>query len=220
MGDATRKADLYDQFARVGKALASGSRLQLLDLIAQGERTVDSLARACELGLTTASAHLQTLKRAGLVSTRRDGTRIYYRLAGDDVAVLYAALRGVAQEHIADTERARVAYLGTDTEAVQWDELMRRVQDGTAIVLDVRPREEYVAGHIPGAISIPLEDLADRFTALPSDREVVAYCRGRYCVLAHEAVRLLRSRGRAASRLADGMLEWRLEGRPVTTEAA
>ncbi|MFI0446642.1 ArsR/SmtB family transcription factor [Actinomadura sp. 6N118] len=219
MGGPERKVALYDQFARVGKALSNGMRLQLLDLIAQGERTVDSLARTAGLGLTTTSAHLQVLKRAGLVHTRRDGTRVYYSLAGDDVAMLYASIRDVAQQHIADTEHARLAYLGDETEAVSRDELMNRVREGTVIVLDVRPREEYKAGHIPGAISIPLEELSEHLSGLPSDREIVSYCRGSYCVLAHDAVRLLRGEGRVAARLADGMLEWRLSGQPVSTDA-
>ncbi|HEX6472836.1 MAG TPA: metalloregulator ArsR/SmtB family transcription factor [Streptosporangiaceae bacterium] len=220
MADVRLKGELYDQFARVGKALASGVRLQLLDLIAQGERTVDSLSRACELGLTTTSAHLQILKREGLVSTRRQGTRVYYSLAGDDIAVLYAMVRDVAHKYIADTEQARVAYIGTDTEPVARDELMRRVQEGSVIVLDVRPREEYLAGHIPGALSIPVDVLPDHLSSLPADREIVAYCRGSYCVLAHEAVRLLHRHGRVARPLAEGMLEWRLSGMPVATEAA
>ncbi|MEU3250155.1 metalloregulator ArsR/SmtB family transcription factor [Streptomyces sp. NPDC006997] len=218
--EADLKGDLYEQFARVGKALGSGKRLELLDLIAQGERTVDALARAAGLGLTTASAHLQTLKRAGVVTTRREGTRVYYRLAGDDVAALYVLLRGVAQRHLAETERARAAYLGAGTEAVGRDELLARAEEGSVVVLDVRSHEEYAAGHIPGALSVPLAELDERLAALPPDREVVAYCRGGYCVLAYDAVRLLRSHGRRARRLADGMLEWRVAGLPVAVGAA
>jgi rhodanese-related sulfurtransferase len=217
MGDRDAKTALFEQFARVGKALASGKRLELLDLLAQGERTVDGLARAAELGLTTASAHLQTLRQANLVSTRREGTKIYYRLAGPDVAVLYALVRTVASTHLPDVEAARVAYLGPDTEEVTREELVRRAETGTVVVLDVRPREEYDAGHIPGAISIPVEDLPGRLAELPADQEIVAYCRGTYCVLAHEAVHLLTEHGRQASRLAEGMLEWRLADLPVAT---
>ncbi|UJW29954.1 metalloregulator ArsR/SmtB family transcription factor [Saccharothrix sp. AJ9571] len=217
MGDRGAKTALFDQFARVGKALGSGKRLELLDLLAQGERTVESLARAAELGLTTASAHLQTLKQANLVTTRRDGTKIYYRLAGDDVAALYALVQAVAVEHLADVEAARAAYLGSETEEVTREELLRRVRSGGATVIDVRPREEYAAGHIPGAVSIPLEDLAERLAELPLDQEIVAYCRGAYCVFAHDAVRLLIAAGRPARRLADGMLEWRLADLPVAT---
>jgi rhodanese-related sulfurtransferase/DNA-binding transcriptional ArsR family regulator len=220
VGGAGLKAELFETFARVGKALSSGKRLELLDLIAQGERTVDSLARTAGLGLTSASAHLQALKRAGLVNTRREGTRVYYRLAGDDVAELYASLRDVAEAHIADTEHARVAYLGACTEAVAREELLSLVQKDAVVVLDVRPREEYAAGHIPGAMSIPLEELEDRLNELPDDLEVVAYCRGAYCVLAHDAVRLLHANGRTARRLQAGMLEWRLNALPIEADAA
>ena len=214
MGERAAKTALFDQFARVGKALASGKRLELLDLLAQGERTVEALARTAELGLTTASAHLQILKQANLVGTRRDGTKIYYRLAGTDVAALYALVRSVAGAHLPDVETARAAYLGTDTEQITRDELLRRADSGTT-VLDVRPHEEYAAGHIPGAISVPLDELPDRLAELPADQEIVAYCRGAYCVLAHDAARLLNAAGRPARRLADGMLEWRLADRPV-----
>jgi rhodanese-related sulfurtransferase/DNA-binding MarR family transcriptional regulator len=221
MGDPARKAALYDAFAQTGKALGSGKRLELLDLLAQGERTVDALARAAGLNLTTASAHLQTLKQAGLVATRRDGVRIHYRLAGDDVAALYALLRQVAQTHQAAVEPARTAYLGADdAEAVDRDALVARAREGGIVLLDVRPAEEYAAGHIPGAISIPVDELADRIAELPADAEVVAYCRGAYCVLAHDAVRLLGARGRKAVRLTDGMLEWRLADLPVDSGAA
>ncbi|MBT2446574.1 metalloregulator ArsR/SmtB family transcription factor [Streptomyces sp. ISL-43] len=220
MGDATRKAALYDAFARTGKALSSGKRLELLDLLAQGERTVDALARAAGLNLTTASAHLQTLKQAGLVATRREGVRIHYRLAGDDVASLYALLRQVARAHQEAVEPARTAYLGTD-DAVEIgrEELLARARAGEILVLDVRPAEEYAAGHIPGALSIPVTELADRIAELPDGTEVVAYCRGAYCVMAYDAVRLLRERGRKAVRLTDGMLEWRLADLPVDAAA-
>ncbi|GHF35429.1 rhodanese-related sulfurtransferase [Amycolatopsis bartoniae] len=217
MGDRDAKSALFDLFAQVGKAMSSGKRLELLDLLAQGERTVEALARAAELGLTTASAHLQTLKRANLVATRREGTKIYYRLAGADVAALYALVRSVASEHLAEVQAARDAYLGPDTDQVTREELLRRVDSGRAMVIDVRPVEEYVAGHIPGAVSIPVEQLAERLAELPLDQEIVAYCRGAYCVLAHDAVRLLTAHGRAARRLADGMLEWRLADLPVAT---
>lgn len=215
MGDRAAKNALFEQFARVGKALGSGKRLELLDLLAQGERTVESLAGAAELGLTTASAHLQTLKHAHLVTTRREGTKIYYRLAGGDVAALYALVQSVAAAHLADVEAARTAYLGPDTEQVTREELLRRVESGSATVIDVRPREEYTAGHIPGAVSIPLDELAERLAELPTDHEIVAYCRGAYCVFSHDAVRLLTAHGRTARRLADGMLEWRLADLPV-----
>lgn len=216
MGDRDAKTALFDQFARVGKVLGSGKRLELLDLLAQGERTVESLSRAAQLGMTTTSAHLQTLKQANLVATRREGTKIYYRLAGADVAALYALVRTVASAHLPDVEPARVAYLGPDdAEQVSRDELLQRAGRGEVVVLDVRPREEYAAGHIPGAVSIPVDELADKLNDIPADQEIVAYCRGSYCVLAHDAVRLLSARGRSARRLADGMLEWRLAELPV-----
>lgn len=215
MGDRDAKTALFDQFARVGKALASGKRLELLDLLAQGERTVDALARSAELGLTTASAHLQTLKQANLVATRREGTKIFYRLAGDDVAELFTLLRTVADDRLPDVRSAREAYLGDDTDAVSREELLDRVRTGRATVIDVRPAEEFAAGHIPGAVSVPLDELANRLAELPADQEIVAYCRGAYCVLSHDAVRLLTAQGLTARRLSDGMLEWRLADLPV-----
>lgn len=216
MGDHSDKAALFDALARVGKALGSGKRLELLDLLAQGERSVEHLAGVAGLGLTTCSAHLQTLRQAGLVATRRDGTKIHYRLAGPDVAALYTVLRDVAATRNAEAAAARDAYLGpADTEAVDRDELRRRLAAGDVIAVDVRPAEEYAAGHIPGAISIPLDQLAARIAELPAGIEVVAYCRGAYCVLSHEAVRLLADHGRPAARLADGMLEWRRDQLPI-----
>jgi len=221
MGDPTRKSELFDALAQTGKALSNGKRLELLDLLAQGERSVDALAKAAGLGMTTASAHLQALKQAGLVTTRRDGVRIHYRLAGDDVAALYALLQQVARTHRAAADQARTAYLGPDdTDHLTREQLLERVRAGTATVIDVRPAEEYIAGHIPGALSIPLDQLEARLAELPDGVEVVAYCRGTNCVLSHDAVRLLSARGRHALRLADGMLEWRLAALPVEAGAA
>jgi rhodanese-related sulfurtransferase/DNA-binding MarR family transcriptional regulator len=221
MGERADKTGLFDQLARVGKALGNGKRLELLDLLAQCPRGVTDLAAAAGLGVTTASAHLQVLKHAGLVHTSRDGTTIYYRLAdGPDgeVAALYAHLRAVASAHLPDVRAAGERYLGPDdTEHIGRDELLRRARAGEVVVLDVRPTAEYAAGHIPGAISIPLDELPDRLAELPADQEVVAYCRGAYCVLAHDAVRLLSARNRPAKRLTDGMLEWRLADLPVTS---
>ncbi|SDU25318.1 ArsR/SmtB family transcription factor [Jiangella alkaliphila] len=213
---ALAKTELYEAFAASGKALASGKRLELLDLLAQGERTVDGLAKVAGLNLTTASAHLQTLKQAGFVATRRDGVRIFYRLAGDDVAQLFALLRKVAEHHQAAVPAARDAYLGgPGTAELSRDELRARVAAADVVLLDVRPVEEYLAGHIPGAISIPVDQLAERITELPEHAETVVYCRGEYCVLAHDAVRLLTANDRRAIRLNDGMLEWRLADLPV-----
>ncbi|MCQ0025418.1 metalloregulator ArsR/SmtB family transcription factor [Streptomyces somaliensis DSM 40738] len=210
------KAQLYDAFAASGKALAGGKRLELLDLPAQGERTVDALARAAGLNPTTASAHLQTLKQAGFVAIRREGVRVHHRLAGDDAARLFALLRKVADRHRAAVPPTRDAYLGRDGAAeVTRDELLDRIDAGDAVVLDVRPVEEYRAGHIPGAVSVPVGELADRIDELPRDTGIVVHCRGEYCRLAHDAVRLLTGRGRRAIRLRDGMLEWRLSEPPV-----
>jgi rhodanese-related sulfurtransferase/DNA-binding transcriptional ArsR family regulator len=221
MGDAVRKTELFDQLARVGKALASGKRLELLDLLAQCPRGVAELATTAGLGMTSTSAHLQTLKHAGLVTTSRDGTTIRYRLADTDVAALCTQLRAVAAAHISDVDAARRGYLGAeDTEQIGRQELLRRARAGEVLVLDVRPAPEYAAGHIPGAVSVPVEELPGRLAELPDDVEVVAYCRGAYCVFAHDAVRLLTAHGRRAVRLSDGMLEWRLAGQPVATSAA
>jgi rhodanese-related sulfurtransferase len=215
MAESPHKIALYEQFARIGRALASPKRLELLDLLAQSERSVEALAVAAGLGVTTTSAHLQTLRHAQLVATRRDGTKIYYRLAGEDVARHYAGLRDLAHARLAEVSVARRAYLGEDVEEITREELLRRAEAGDVIVLDVRPAEEHAAGHIPGALSIPVDQLAARIAELPADAEVVAYCRGEYCVLAHDAVRVLRAAGRGARKLEQGMLEWRLAGLSV-----
>ncbi|WP_280479575.1 ArsR/SmtB family transcription factor [Nocardia asiatica] len=216
MDKPAAKAALYEAFAASGKALASGKRLELLDLLAQGERTVEALATAAGLNLTTASAHLQTLKQAGFVATRREGVRIHYRLAGEDVAQLFALLRKVAETHQAAVAPARDNYLRPDGGMeMTREQLLTRAAAGEVIVLDVRPVPEYEAGHIPGAVSIPVEQLAERIGELPGDTEIVVYCRGEYCVLAYDAVRLLNNHDRRAIRLHDGMLEWRLAQLPV-----
>ncbi|KOX23814.1 metalloregulator ArsR/SmtB family transcription factor [Nocardiopsis sp. NRRL B-16309] len=211
------KTDLYDAIARTGKALAHGKRLEIVELLAQGERPVQDLARTVELKLSTASAHLQVLRQAGLVTARAEGTKIFYRLAGDDVATLMSVLCRVADTHQAEVEAARRAYLDhDDIRLVGREELLASAVNGTALVLDVRPSQEYEAGHLPGAVSIPLEELADRLAEIPADTEVVAYCRGRYCVLSYDAVRLLRAHGRNAALLEEGVLEWRSDGLAVT----
>ncbi len=217
MVDRDRKGELFAELAVVGKAFASARRLEIIDLLSQGERTVDSLARAAGLGVSTASAHLQILKLANLVRTRREGTRVHYQLAGEDVAALYASMRTVATTHSPQVDRALAAYLGDgdDVASVTREELLGLLHDGAVALLDVRPAEEYAAGHIPGAASVPLGDLLDRIPAPGPAAEVVAYCRGAHCVLAHDAVRLLRSRGVPARRLEDGLLEWRLAGHPT-----
>jgi DNA-binding transcriptional ArsR family regulator len=211
MGDRALKDALFEQFARVGKALASARRLELLELLAQAERTVDELARESGLSLANASQHLRILRDAGLVAARRDGVFVHYALAGDDVLELWLALRAVAADRLAEVERAARAYLGGDVEGIGRDELMERARSGDLVVLDVRPAREFAAGHIQGARSIPIEELEDRLDELPPHVEVVAYCRGPYCVYAHEAVRRLEAAGHRARRLEDGWPEWRLE---------
>lgn len=215
MADRDAKTALLEEFAAVGKALGSPARLELLDLLTQGPRTVEDLARAAGLGLSTCSAHLQRLHGAGLVTTRRDGTRIWYSLAGDDVAVLLADLRRVARRRRPGTESARRRYVGGEVGVVEVADLLRTDRDPSVVVLDVRPAAEFAAGHLPGAVHIPLEELAERLDELPADREVVAYCRGDYCALAHEAVRVLTAHGRSARRVSDGVLEWRAAGVPL-----
>lgn len=218
-GGTGRRRAVFDELAVVGKALGSPRRLELLDLLAQGERTVDSLARTAELGLTTVSAHLQVLKMANLVSTRREGTRIFYRLAGDDVADVYDRLRSVALHRSADLDRAREAYLslpgGGEVGTVTREELVTMMNTEQVALLDVRPVEEFTAGHIPGAVSAPLESVPSRSEALREMTQVITYCRGSFCVMAHDAVRLLAADGVRARRLEDGMLEWRTHGHPV-----
>lgn len=213
--DRAAKDELHAQFAQVGRALANPHRVEILDLLAQGERSVEVLATRATISVGLASAHLQALRRAGLVVSRRDGTRIVYRLAGDDVYTLLAAVRSAATRRIADAELAARAYLGQPIEAVSRAELLERVRSGDAVVVDLRPTEEYEAGHVAGAISIPLADLEAHLAELPAGVEVVAYCRGPYCALAPQGVALLRRAGRRARRLEDGFPEWRLAGLPV-----
>ena len=223
MEQRERKDELYGRLAVVGKAFASAKRLELIEVLGQGERSVEALARETGLGLSTASAHLQVLKLAGVVLTRRQGTRVHYRLAGDDVVALFASMRTVAQEHSADVDRALGSYFGDaglgDVEEVTRDQVVDLLAAGEALVLDVRPVEEYAAGHIPGARSVPFGDLAAQVSTFRGKRDVVAYCRGAYCVMAHDAVRLLASAGVPARRLQDGMLEWRAAGLPVEVSA-
>ncbi len=215
--DRAAKDALNEQFARVGQALANGRRVELLDLLAQGERGVEALAAEAEIGVTLASAHLQVLRRAGLVETRREGTHVFYRLAGDDVYRLLASVRDLATRRIADAERAARHYLGEPDalEPVSREELLRRVEAGDVVVVDVRPAAEYAAGHIAGAISVPLDELEARLAELTPEREVVAYCRGPFCALGAHGVDLLRRHGRRARRLVDGFPEWRLARLPV-----
>jgi len=211
------KDGLYEQFARIGKAVAHSKRIELLDLLCQGERSVEILAEAASMSIGNASAQLRVLREARLVETRKEGTRVFYRLADDAVCELFFLLRDLAADRYGEVDRVVRDFFDArdDLEPVDQDELLARAGDGGVIVLDVRPREEYEAGHIPGAVSIPLADLEGRMAGLPRGAEIVAYCRGPYCVLAPEALALLRAHGFAARRLEDGFPEWRRAGLPV-----
>ena len=221
MADTHRdfKNRLYGQFARIGKALSSPHRLEILELLAQSERTVDSLATEIGLSLANASQHLQALRQAALVDSRKDGLFVYYRLAGPEVFELSRALRMVAEGRLAEFERLVREHFGdrADAEAVPMAELLKRARSKQVVILDTRPASEYVAGHIPGAISVPVDDLKQRLQQLTKGKEYVAYCRGPYCVYADRAVELLRANGRRARRLLDGFPEWRAAGHPVVS---
>ena len=217
MGDRAAKDSLFDAFADVAKAMASGRRAEIIDVLAQGERSVDELAGEIAQSVANTSHHLRALARAGLVTTRRDGNRIFYALASERVDRLWAAMREVAGEHVAGIERLAEAYLGDrdQLEAISRDELKGRLKRGELVVLDVRPEAEYRAGHIAGARSLPYTELRRRIRNLPKDAEVVAYCRGPYCVYADDAVRELARKGFRARRLIDGFPEWKRAGLPV-----
>ena len=218
MIDRQAKQALFDEFARVGKAVSSGRRVEVLDILANGERSVEALAEQLGLSVANTSQHLQILRQAGLVSSRREGTSVHYRLAGPEVFELWRTLRTLAASRLAEVERLTAAYLGSrdELEPVTREELARRLQDDDLVVLDVRPATEYAAGHLPGAVSIPVGELRRRLAELPGDREIVAYCRGPYCAFAHEAMGLLRDEGFAARRLEDGLPEWQAAGLAVT----
>ncbi len=204
-----KKDALFEGIALMGKAFASGRRLELLDLLAQGSRTVEELARATEQSTANTSQHLQALHAAGMVTRTREGTSVRYALA-DEALKLWLALRDASVARLAEVERAAREYVGEDVEAIGGDELVRRLRRHEVVLVDVRPTEEFDAGHIRGARSIPIDELEDRLAELPADREVVAYCRGPFCAYAHEAVRRLRADGRAARRLEYGWPEWRV----------
>jgi rhodanese-related sulfurtransferase len=217
MADRTAKDALFDAFAEVAKALASGRRAEIADVLAQGERPVEEIATEIGQSMANTSHHLRAMARAGVVSTRRQGTQIFYRLASERVAELWAAMRDVAAEQVAGLDRLARAYLGDrgDVEAVGRDELAARLERGEVVVLDVRPAAEFAAGHIKGARSAPVAELRRHLRALPAGTEVVAYCRGPFCVFADDAVRELARRGYRARRLADGFPEWKRAGLPV-----
>ena len=219
-GTARRLKDrLYEQFARIGKAVASPRRLELLEILAQGERTVEALARETALSVANASHHLQALREARLVEARKEGLYVYYRLADPDVFEFTRMIRVLAERRLAEVDRIVRTYLADRDrlEPIGRQELLERAQAGTVLVLDVRPFDEYRAGHVPGAHSVPVEQLERRLRELQPDKEIVAYCRGPYCVLAFRAVEILRARGRAARRLVEGFPEWRAAGLPVET---
>lgn len=213
------KDRLYAEFARIGKSLASPHRLEILEVLAQGERTVESVATEAGLSVANASRHLQQLRQAQLVLARREGLFVLYRVAGPEVVSLMLALRHAAEQHLAEVDRVVRDFLGErdDFEPVTPDELARRMTNGEVVVLDVRPEQEYAAGHIAGAHSVPVSDISARLAELPREKEYVAYCRGPYCVYADEAVAVLRANGLKAQRLIEGYPEWWLSGRPVRT---
>jgi rhodanese-related sulfurtransferase/DNA-binding HxlR family transcriptional regulator len=217
MSSGNFKHDLFTQFARVGKAMSSANRLELLEFLAQGERSVDELATVSGMTVANTSQHLQLLRQAGLVISRKQGLKVHYSLSGDDVITLFNALRNVAERHVADVDRLINTYLTVkdDLEPIPRKELLERVKQGLVTVLDVRPPEEYAAGHVPGAINIPLKELEKQLKQLDSDHEIVAYCRGPHCVLAFDAVARLREKGIKARRLEDGFPEWKTAGLPV-----
>ena len=219
MSTGNFKQDVYAQLARVGKALSSGNRLELLEFVAQGPRSVDELAGMARLSVANTSKHLQELRRSGLVQARKEGLRVFYEVAGADVVDLVAALRRVAETRLAEVEQILRAYIVArdDLEPVPAAELMKRVKLGLVTVLDVRPPEEFAAGHLPGAMNVPVDDLARHLKKLPRAREFIAYCRGPYCLLSVDAVALLRKKGFKARRLEDGFPEWKAAGLPVET---
>jgi rhodanese-related sulfurtransferase len=221
MGDRRTKDELFDGFAEVAKALASGRRAEIVDVLAQGERSVEELATEIGQSVANTSHHLRALVRGGLLDSRREGTRIYYSLASERVAELWTAVRDIAAERVAGLDRLASAYLGErdGIDVVDRDELAARIKRGGVVVLDVRPTAEFAAGHIRGAQSVPIAELRRHLRSLPSDTPVVAYCRGPYCAYADEAVRELRRKGIDAARLQDGYPEWKRAGLPIAVGA-
>ena len=216
------KDSIYEQVARLGKAVSAPKRLELLDLLCQGPRTVEVLAEQASISVANASRHLQVLRGARLLETQKKGLYVEYRVADDEVCRFFFSVRGLAESRLAEIDKVTRAFFEQRgaLEAVQCEELLRRVKGGEVTILDVRPAEEYRAGHIPGALSVPVAELKARLRDLPKDREVVAYCRGPYCVMAAEAVDILRGKGFKAHRMEQGVMEWRARGWRVETAAA
>jgi len=211
------KQDLFSQFARVGKALSNGNRLELLEFLAQTERSVDELAKLSGLSVANTSQHLQQLRQVGLVNSSKQGLKVFYRISGDDVVDLLNMLRKVGERHLADVNHLVDTFLTVkdQLEPVPRDELLQRVQQGLVTVIDVRPHEEFAAGHVPGAINVAPSELENHIKSLDSQQEVVAYCRGAHCILSFDAVQFLREKGLKASRLEEGFPEWKSAGYPV-----
>jgi len=217
MSRVNLKQQLYSQIARIGKAVGHGHRLELLEYLAQGERTVETLSKLTGLSVANTSQHLRAMRQSGIVEARKQGLYVYYRLADDEVVRLLTSMRKLAETHLADVERLVRSFLTVKDglEPVPRHELLERVRQGIVTVLDVRPPEEYASGHISGAVNVPMKDLEQRLKELPQNQEIVAYCRGPHCVLAYEAVAKLREQGFSARRLEDGFPEWRQAGLPV-----
>lgn len=213
------KKTLFEHFAHIAKAMSSGNRLEMLEFLAQCEYSVEDLANAMSLSVANTSHHLQQLRHAGLVETRKDAQRVFYRLAGNDVLALLNSIRSVAERHLDDVDRLVSTYLTTkdSMEAIPREELVQRAKEGSVTVLDVRPVSEYEAGHLPGAINVPLKELEKHLDEFNPQHDIVAYCRGAYCVLAFDAVKLLRGKGFTVRRLEDGFPEWKGAGLPVET---
>ncbi len=213
----TFKNDLFSQFARVGKALSNANRLELLEFLAQGSRSVESLANAANLSIANASQHLQQLRQSGLVNSRKEGLKVYYSLSGDDVIALLDSLRNVAERHLSDVDKLVDTYLTAkdNLDPIPANELLEKAKQDLITVLDVRPQEEFAAGHVQGAINIPLEELEQHLQQFDPNQEIVAYCRGPHCILAFDAVEKLRDKGFQARRLENGYPEWKVAGLPV-----
>jgi rhodanese-related sulfurtransferase/DNA-binding transcriptional ArsR family regulator len=217
MSTQNPKRELFQQLARVGTALSSGTRLEFLELLAQGERSVDQLAAMTGVTVANTSQHLQKLRQAGLILGRKQGQYVFYQLTGDNVVGLLEALGNVGETHLAEVERIVRLYMAAkdDLEPVPAKELLDRVRKSLVTVLDVRPPDEFAAGHVPGAVNIPIQELERRLSELPKRKEIVAYCRGPYCLMSYDAVQLLRRKGLKARRLEAGLPEWRHAGMPI-----